>query len=116
MRDNVRDARWQRVARECDVEEDWPYPVEIGGIHIALFRIENEIFATSGWCPHEEAPLSDGYFDPKSATIECPLHQARFHVPTGKVLCPPASEGLCTYAVLVREGEVHVDLGDGERS
>ena len=77
---------------------------------------ENGIFATSGWCTHEGAPLSDGYFDAMSATIECPLHQARFHVPTGIVLSAPASEPLRIYPVRVRAGEVYVELRDNEQS
>ena len=109
-------AKWHRAAHVSDIEEHWPCPVDIGGTCIALYRMENGIFATSGWCTHEGAPLSDGYFDAMSATIECPLHQARFHVPTGIVLSAPASEPLRIYPVRVRAGEVYVELRDNEQS
>ena len=42
-------AKWHRAAHVSDIDEHWPCPVDIGGTCIALYRMENGIFATSGW-------------------------------------------------------------------
>jgi nitrite reductase/ring-hydroxylating ferredoxin subunit len=42
--------------------------------------------------------------------IECPLHQALFHVPTGEVRSPPASAPLSTYPAKEEADRVLVDL------
>jgi len=50
-----------------------------------------------------------GYFD--GDVIECPVHQGRFDVRTGRVLGAPASTPLRTYAVKVVDGDVYVEVG-----
>ena len=43
-------------------------------------------------------------------TIECPLHQARFHIPTGKALCEPAFGDLKTYPVQQKDGSIYIEV------
>jgi 3-phenylpropionate/trans-cinnamate dioxygenase ferredoxin subunit len=38
--------------------------------------------------------------------IECPLHQGRFDIPTGKPKSPPVCVHLKTYPVRIERGEV----------
>ncbi len=45
--------------------------------------------------------------------MECPLHQARFHIPTGKVMSAPATEDLRTYPVKVDGEDIYVAVEDG---
>ena len=59
-------------------------------------------------CRHEARHLEDGIVI--GTMIECPLHQARFDIPTGKVLSAPACEDLKSYAAKVEEGVVYVAL------
>ena len=75
---------------------------------IALYRIGEEVFATEGMCTHAEGLLADGWVE--DGAIECPLHQARFDIRTGKALCAPATEDLRTYPVKVEAGDVLIDL------
>ena len=42
--------------------------------------------------------------------IECPLHQARFHLPTGEVRAAPATENIRTYPVKVTGDEIYVKV------
>ena len=97
---------WHRVASESDVDTDEPLRVRIGEAQIALCNVDGEIYAIDNICTHEYAELSDGFID--GDCIECPLHQAQFHIPSGRAMGPPADEDLATYPVKVESGEVYV--------
>jgi nitrite reductase/ring-hydroxylating ferredoxin subunit len=83
------------VAQSNDLQNGTVLGIEIKGLRIALYRIEGTVYATKDVCTHEFALLSDGYLD--GDCVECPLHQALFHVPTGEVRSPPATESIVTY-------------------
>ena len=42
--------------------------------------------------------------------IECPLHQGRFDIRSGKVVSPPPRASLKTYPVKTEDGQVYVNL------
>ncbi|TGP23413.1 non-heme iron oxygenase ferredoxin subunit [Mesorhizobium sp. M1D.F.Ca.ET.184.01.1.1] len=73
-----------------------------------------QIYATAGVCTHAHAFLSEGYID--GQTIECPLHQGLFHIPTGTPLSPPVTERLKTYETKVADGYVHILVQGGDYS
>lgn len=75
---------------------------------VALFRVEDQFYATDDTCTHAAASLADGYID--GDIVECPFHSARFCIRTGEALSLPASEPLKTYLVKVEDGAVFVDL------
>jgi nitrite reductase/ring-hydroxylating ferredoxin subunit len=94
--------RWQRVAARADLSDDAALPVKLGDTPIALYLLDGEVHAIDDVCTHEFALLSQGFID--GGAIECPLHQARFCIATGRCLAPPATVDLRTYVVRV-EGE-----------
>ena len=96
------DGYWVDVVDLMAIEEGIPLPVEVGKRRIAFFRINDEAFATDEFCSHENASLADGYLD--GDCIECPLHQSRFDIRTGRALSAPATEDIATYAVKI-DGE-----------
>ena len=93
------DEAWHDVAAVDEVEEDDVVQVTAGGSELALYRVGGEFYATDDCCTHEAASLSEGYL--QDDTIECPRHQAVFHIPTGDAMSPPATEKLRTYPVRV---------------
>ncbi|MCR9136047.1 MAG: non-heme iron oxygenase ferredoxin subunit [Alphaproteobacteria bacterium] len=99
---------WVDVFAFAELEEDIPQGVFADDHYIVLYRIGEAVHATAGFCTHEVADLCDGYVD--GDIVECPLHQARFHIPTGKVLSAPADRDLGTYRVDVREERVFVRI------
>ena len=101
-------AGWHNVAKTSEIDEDEPKAVRIGDLFIALYKIDDRFYATDDICTHEFAMLSEGYVD--GDVIECPLHQARFHIPSGKVIGPPADEDLRTFAVKVVGEDVFVEI------
>jgi len=102
------DDSWHRAADVNEIEPDEALPVDIGDIEIALCKLEGSVYALSNICTHEYACMSDGFND--GDAIECPLHQAKFHIPTGKVLSPPAEVNLKTYPVQVVDGTVFIQI------
>src|ERR1700721_4879607 len=53
---------------------------------IAIFNINDVIYATSNICPHEMSPvLAAGVIDCAARTVTCPLHNWRFDIPTGQL-------------------------------
>lgn len=83
--------------------------VAVDGSDIALYEVDGQIYATSNICTHGHARLSDGFLDGRE--IECPLHQGKFDVCTGKALCAPLTEDVPTYPVRIEKGRVFVELG-----
>ena len=99
---------WIRIAATGQLQDDEALAVAVGEIRIALYRSEGEYFATENVCTHAFALLSDGFLE--DGCIECPLHQARFDIRTGKALCAPATQDVRTYPVKVDGEDILVGL------
>jgi 3-phenylpropionate/trans-cinnamate dioxygenase ferredoxin component len=99
---------WQRAASLSEIEDNNPLGVTVGGKSIGLYRIEGKLYALDDICPHQYTLLSSGYLD--GDAIECPLHQALFHVATGKCLAGPAERDVATYPVKIEGDNVLIDV------
>lgn len=82
--------------------------VTVNGHDIALYEVEGEIHATANVCTHGAARMSDGFLEGRE--IECPLHQGKFDVCTGKALCAPLTEDIRVYSVRIENQRVMVKL------
>ncbi|WP_413797124.1 non-heme iron oxygenase ferredoxin subunit [Streptomyces iranensis] len=76
-------------------------------VPLAVVKVGERIFCFDDTCSHETASLSDGWLD--GHEIECPLHESRFDLRTGKPDSPPARRPIRTHDVQVVEGMVYVD-------
>ncbi len=99
---------WTRIASTAQLDDDEALGVVVDGRKIALYRSQGEYFATDNVCTHAYALLSDGYLE--EGCIECPLHQARFDIRTGKALCEPATEDVATYPIRVEGDDIYVGI------
>jgi phenylpropionate dioxygenase-like ring-hydroxylating dioxygenase large terminal subunit len=99
---------WQKVASFSEIGVDGVLGVEVDGSPVALYRLTNEVLATAGICTHALALLSDGFVE--NGKIECPLHQGKFDIRSGKALCAPVTEDLRTYAVKLEGDDVFIDM------
>jgi naphthalene 1,2-dioxygenase ferredoxin component len=95
---------WIKVASASDVPEDGTLLVNLGAEPVCLYNVGGEIFATHDTCTHGQASLADGFID--GEVIECPLHQGKFHIATGKAVAVPCTEDIRTYAVKIEGGAV----------
>ena len=97
---------WLNVASESKVKEAVPTAFKAGKDKVLLVKLEGQIHACAGKCTHYGAPLEEGLLSGK--VITCPWHNARFDVTTGRMVSPPALEGLRCYEVRVEDGDVYV--------
>jgi 3-phenylpropionate/trans-cinnamate dioxygenase ferredoxin subunit len=102
------DIEWVPVCKEAELCVEDVRRFDRSGSAYAIYRIDDGFFASDGWCTHERAHLADGLV--LDDTIECPLHNGRFHIPTGKALNPPVCINLKTYPVQLRDGLVQIGL------
>ena len=99
---------WIDAASRDDVPEGDVIAIKVGGKEIALYEVECDIYATDNLCTHGAARMSDGFLEGRE--IECPLHQGRFDVCTGKAMCAPLTEDIKTYPVRIENMRVMLRL------
>jgi naphthalene 1,2-dioxygenase system ferredoxin subunit len=81
----------------------------VDGREIALYRLGDEVFATDAICTHGQASLCGGFVEP-DGSIECPLHQGRFDIRSGRALCEPLERDLQTFPVRLEGGRVWIRI------
>jgi nitrite reductase/ring-hydroxylating ferredoxin subunit len=88
----------------ADVGDEAARRVVVGGTAFAVFRLGARHPVTQDACTHGPGSLSEGLVDGEE--IECPFHQGRFHIPTGRPTAPPCTVALRVWDVLVIDGQV----------
>lgn len=99
---------WIDAAALDDVPEGDVVGITVAGKEIALYEVEGEVYATDNLCTHGQARMSDGFLEGRE--IECPLHQGKFDVCSGKALCAPLTEDIRTYPVKIENLRVMLRL------
>jgi 3-phenylpropionate/trans-cinnamate dioxygenase ferredoxin component len=102
---------WVAACNLGDIEDEDVFRFDHGDEVIAIYRLGDAAFATDGYCTHEHALLTDGFVI--DGVIECPLHQGRFEVRSGKAIGGPVCVDLRTYPVRIDRGRVVVGLPPG---
>lgn len=82
-----------------------PVLVDVDGRHVALVRVDHEVFAFAAVCTHRPAPLDKAAVT-KKATIVCPWHLGTFSLRTGAVTAGPPDAPLPVYTVEIVDGGV----------
>ena len=100
---------WLFAIDADEIDEEDVAPIEIEGKEVAIYRNNGRFYASVDKCTHGDAFLSDGIV--VGDVIECPLHQGRFCIKTGKALSAPVSVPIETFEVKVEDGKVFVKLG-----
>jgi len=90
---------WIKVSTLTDIPDDDVVGIVANGHQIALYKANGEVFATDNICTHGHALLSDGFLE--DGEIECPLHQGRFCIKSGKAMSGPLTENIRSYPVRV---------------
>ena len=91
-----------RLCSLDDVDEDEPYRAEIDGAAYAVFKVGDTIYVTDDLCSHGPGLLSEGYVE--DCQVECPFHQGRFDLRTGKPTEPPCEIPIRTWKAVVEDG------------
>lgn len=101
---------WVALCRAADVPDDDALEVVHEGHVYCAYRIAGRHYVTDGICTHAVARLAEGFV--MDDIIECPMHNGRFHIPTGRVEGPPACDPLRTYATRVDGGTLMIERTD----
>lgn len=99
-------AKWTKIADVSEVPEEGTFLVHHSGEPVCLYNLGGEIFATHDVCTHGQASLADGFVD--GDEIECPLHQGKFDIRTGKATAAPCTVDVRSYPVKVENGAVYL--------
>jgi nitrite reductase/ring-hydroxylating ferredoxin subunit len=82
-----------------------------GTDQVLVINQGGEFTATQGVCSHEYFELDKGFLT--AGTLTCALHLSRFDLSDGEPLDPPAELPLEVYPVVVENGRVLIEVGDG---
>jgi nitrite reductase/ring-hydroxylating ferredoxin subunit len=97
---------WVHVAEMTDLTRRKRKQVTVGGCPIALFLVDDEVFAMDDVCVHKERFLTKGTL--LNGQVICPGHQWRFDPRTGEAEDQEGRQA--TYAVQVTdEGAILLD-------
>ncbi|MFP4510322.1 MAG: non-heme iron oxygenase ferredoxin subunit [Spirochaetaceae bacterium] len=97
-------AKWHKAVAEDGFKKTFRFTHRRK--EVAIFRLDDGIYATDNSCSHEYSPLCDGMV--VDGDVYCPKHGSRFDIRTGAVKDFPATRPVKTYEVKVEDGFVWV--------
>ena len=97
-----------------DVEPDTPVRALLGNVAYAVFRLNGQFFVTQDQCTHGPGSLAEGFV--MGTEIECPFHQGRFDIRTGRPTGAPCTVALRTWTVHVIDGQIFIDPAERRES
>jgi nitrite reductase/ring-hydroxylating ferredoxin subunit len=100
---------WKNLCAASKLCEGEPLGFKVGDRRVALYKVDDEIFATDDVCSHAFALLSAGFLE--GHVVECPLHGAMFDVRDGRCRSG-AYKDIRAFKVEIRDGGIYVQLDD----
>ncbi len=100
---------WVSVAALADFPTGTRRVIEVEGVRVAVFHLEDGFFAIEDVCTHDGGELASGEL--AGCEITCPRHGARFNLKTGAVTAPPAYEAVAVLPVRVADDWLQVRDG-----
>jgi 3-phenylpropionate/trans-cinnamate dioxygenase ferredoxin subunit len=101
-------SHWIDACALDDIDDEDVRPFEHQGHAYALYRVDGQVYATDGLCTHERIALCDGLV--MDHVIECPKHNGRFDIRTGRALGAPVCVNLRTYPAKADSGRVFIQI------
>lgn len=99
---------WSPALPLADLPQGRGFRLDIGDYRIALFRVEDEVYAIGDRCSHAEASLAEGSLF--NGCVECPRHGSGFDLATGDPSALPATKPVPVYETRVEEGILMINL------
>jgi nitrite reductase/ring-hydroxylating ferredoxin subunit len=91
----------------ADVTTDVPQGVVVAGAAYAVYNLDGQFYVTQDQCTHGPGSLAEGFL--MGAEIECPFHQGRFDIRTGRATAAPCTQALRIWTVHVVDGRLCID-------
>jgi nitrite reductase/ring-hydroxylating ferredoxin subunit/uncharacterized membrane protein len=105
---DARDGAPVAVASADELAVDQLKLLHVGDRRIVLGRTGEGWVAFDDRCPHRGGSLAGGTMI--CGTVQCPWHGSQFDVRSGAVRAGPAEEGIRTYRVEARDGQIWLTL------
>jgi 3-phenylpropionate/trans-cinnamate dioxygenase ferredoxin component len=99
-----------RLCARGDLDPGTAKRFDIGSHRLALVRVNDEFFALSDRCSHEDYSLSEGEVLQDECEIECWKHGSTFDLRTGDPCSLPATKPVPVYSVRIDGDDVIVEL------
>lgn len=99
--------QFQKVCNVSDLENNCGKRFIVDDVDIAVFKLDNKVYALSNICPHQHSPLIyDGFIE--DGFVVCPAHGWMFDLKTGKT--PLGQKGLNYFEVRIDNNNVFVKV------
>jgi MocE subfamily Rieske [2Fe-2S] domain protein len=107
--DQTLNEAWVVACNADDLDEEDLRSFRHNGKLYVVYRLEgDEVYASDGYCTHENVELAGGLV--MDGCIECPMHNGRFNIATGKAVKAPVHQDLKMYPAKLQGGKIMVDL------
>jgi 3-phenylpropionate/trans-cinnamate dioxygenase ferredoxin subunit len=93
-----------------DIESGTARKFDVGGVAVAVVRIDDDVYAIGDVCSHANVSLSEGEVWCDEREIECPKHSSTFSLTTGEPQTLPATQPVPVYDASVVDGEIVVSV------
>ncbi len=104
---NLNEDGYKKLCRFDEIKEREGRRFIVDETEVAVFKINNTIYALSNICPHQHTSLIyDGFIEDEC--IVCPVHGWKFDLKTG--VQPTGQKGLDSFPVIIFENEVYVKV------
>ena len=84
--------------------------VDVGGVAVAVVRIDDDVYAIGDVCSHGSYSLSEGEVWCDERELECPKHGSTFSLLTGVPSTLPATQPVPVFDAAVLDGHVVVTV------
>ena len=85
--------------------------IVVGGIPVAVVRIDDDVYAIGDTCTHANVSLAGGEVWCDEREIECPKHSSTFSLVTGEPLTLPATQPVPVFRTEVEGDTVTIHVG-----
>jgi NAD(P)H-dependent nitrite reductase small subunit len=96
-----------KVGSLKEIPRSYGKVVQAGGKLIALFKMQDTVYAIDNECPHRGGPIGEGSV--KGKLVSCPWHLWAFDITSGQCLSNPYGH-VRSYAVSVDGDDVWVTV------
>jgi nitrite reductase/ring-hydroxylating ferredoxin subunit len=96
------------ICRTAEVlDGEFATRVVVDDVAYAVYRVGERYYVSEDICSHGPGSLGEGTIIGEE--IECPFHQGRFHIPTGKPTFPPCTEPVRVWTVHLEGDQICID-------
>ena len=97
-----------QLCQTTDVPSGEAIKIEIAGLTLAVYNVDNTFYVTDDACTHGPGSLSEGFID--GDVVECNFHNGQFDIKTGEIVSPPCMIPVKTYPASVDGGAVFIEV------